>query len=127
MYQVFSLKRRCLNFIYIFISWFNLYVFFFISKSYYWSEVKVTQSCLILCDPMDCSPQNSPGQNTGEGSLSLLQGIFPTQGSSPILPHCRRILYQLSYQRSPGQIFLLKGLFLITSILYLYINVWKSC
>ena len=41
------------------------------------SEVKVTQSCLTLCDPMDC-PWNSPDQNTGVGSLSLLQGIFPT-------------------------------------------------
>ena len=44
------------------------------------------------------SPGNSPGQNTGVGSLSLLQGIFPTQGSNPGLLHCRRILYQLSYQ-----------------------------
>ena len=44
---------------------------------------------------------NSPGQNTGVGSLSLLQGIFPTQGSNPGLPHCRRILYQLSHQGSP--------------------------
>ena len=34
-------------------------------------------------------------------SLSLLQGIFPTQGSNPGLPHCRRILYQLSHKRSP--------------------------
>ena len=47
------------------------------------------------------SPRNSPGQNTGLGSLSLLQGIFPTQGSNPGLPHCRRILYQLSHQGSP--------------------------
>ena len=47
------------------------------------------------------SPQNSPGQNTGVGSLSLLQGIFPTQGSSPGLPHCRRIIYQLSHKGSP--------------------------
>ena len=47
------------------------------------------------------SPWNSPGQNTGVGSLSLLQGIFPTQGSNPGLPHCRRILYQLSHQGSP--------------------------
>ena len=46
-------------------------------------------------------PWNSPGQNTGLGSLSLLQGIFPTQGWSPGLPHCRRILYQLSHQGSP--------------------------
>ena len=46
-------------------------------------------------------PWNSPGQNTGVGSLSFLQGIFPTQGSNPGLPHCRRILYQLSHEGSP--------------------------
>ena len=46
---------------------------------------------------------NSPGQNTGVGSHSLLQEIFRTQGSNPGLPHCRRILYQLSHKRSPGQ------------------------
>ena len=39
---------------------------------------------------------NFPGQNTGVASLSLLQGIFPTQGSNPGLLHCRQILYQLS-------------------------------
>ena len=39
-----------------------------------------------------------PGQNTGVGSRSLLQGIFPTQGSNPGLPHCRRMLYQLSHR-----------------------------
>jgi len=44
------------------------------------------------------SPQDSPGQNIGVGSLSLLQGIFPTQGSNPGLQHCRRILYQLSHK-----------------------------
>ena len=43
-----------------------------------------------------CSPWNSPGQNTGVGSLSLLQGIFPTWGSNPGLPHCRHVLYHLS-------------------------------
>jgi len=48
-----------------------------------------------------CSPWNSPGQNTSVGSCSLLQGIFPTQGSNPGLPLCRRILYQLSYKGSP--------------------------
>ena len=37
------------------------------------------------------SPWNSPGQNTGVGSHSLLQGIFPTQGWNPGLPHCRQI------------------------------------
>ena len=65
----------------------------------WWSEVKVAQSCPTLCDPVD-SPWNSPDQNTGVGSLSLLQGIFPTQGSNPGLPHCRQILYQLSHQES---------------------------
>ena len=40
-------------------------------------------------------------QNTGVGSLSLLQGIFPTQGSNPGLPHCRQTLYQLSHKGSP--------------------------
>ena len=44
---------------------------------------------------------NSPGHNTGVGRLPLLQGIFPTQGSNPGLPHCRWILYQLSHRGSP--------------------------
>ena len=48
------------------------------------------------------SPWNSPGQNTGVGSLFLLQGIFPTQGSNPGLLHCRWVLYQLSHKGSPG-------------------------
>ena len=47
------------------------------------------------------SPWSSPGQNTGVGSLSLLQGIFPTQGSNPGLPYCRWILYQLSRKGNP--------------------------
>ena len=46
-------------------------------------------------------PWNSPGWNTGVGSLSLLQGIFPTQGSNPGLPHGRWILHQLSHKESP--------------------------
>ena len=68
---------------------------------------KSLQSYPTLCNPMDCSPPgllcpwNSPGQNTGVGSLSLLQGIFPTQGSNPGLLHCRWILYQLSHKGSP--------------------------
>ena len=47
------------------------------------------------------SPWNSPGQNSRVGRHSLLQGIFPTQGLNPRLPHCRQILYQLSHQGSP--------------------------
>ena len=42
------------------------------------------------------SPWNSIGQNTGVGSCSLLQGIFPTQGSNPGLPHCMSYLYILN-------------------------------
>ena len=64
-------------------------------------KVKVVRSRPTLCDPMDTwGLWNSPGQNTGVGSLSLLRGIFPTQGSNPGLLHCRRILYQLSHKRS---------------------------
>ena len=47
------------------------------------------------------SPWNSPGKNTGVGSLSLLQGIFPTQGSNLGLLNCRCILYQLSHKGCP--------------------------
>ena len=46
-------------------------------------------------------PWNSPSQDTGVGSLDLLQGIIPTQGSNPGLLHCRWILYQLSHKGSP--------------------------
>ena len=56
-------------------------------------KVKVAQSCLTIF--------NSLSQNTGVGSLSLLQGISPIQGSNPGLPHCRQILYQLSHKGSP--------------------------
>ena len=47
---------------------------------------------------MGCSPWNSLDQNTGVGSLSLLQGIFPTQGSNPHFLNYRRVLYQLSHK-----------------------------
>ena len=47
------------------------------------------------------SPWTSPGQNTGVGNTSLLQGICPIQGSNLGLPHCRQILYHLSHQGSP--------------------------
>ena len=49
-------------------------------------KVKITHSCLTLRPHGLYSPWNFPGQNTGVGSLSLLQGIFPTQGSNPSLP-----------------------------------------
>ena len=68
--------------------------------------VVIAQSCLTLCDLMDCSPSvslcpwNSPGKNPGVGSHSLLQGILLTQGSNAGLLHCRHILYRWSHQRS---------------------------
>ena len=71
-------------------------------------RAEVAQSCLALCDPMDCSPPrllapwHFPGMNTGVGCHFLLQGIFPTQarilewvaisfsrGSSPPRDHTR--------------------------------------
>ena len=61
-------------------------------------------SCVWLCNPGLYSPWNSPHQNTGVGSLSLLQGIFPTQKLNPGLPHCRQILYKLSHQGSPRKL-----------------------
>ena len=63
----------------------------------------VAQSCLTLCDPMDCSPPgssvhgDSPGKNTGVGCHAFLQGIFPTQRSNPGILHCRRIFNHLSH------------------------------
>ena len=68
----------------------------------WWVKVKVTQSYPTLCDPMGC-PWNSLGHNTGVGSLSLLQWVFPAQGLNPGLPHCGWILYQLNHKGSPSQ------------------------
>ena len=64
-------------------------------------KVKVAQSCPTLQPHGLYSSWNSPGQNTGVGSLSLLQQIFPTQELNWGLLHCGWILYQLSYQGSP--------------------------
>ena len=60
------------------------------------------QSIAVKVSVVSKSPWNSPGQNTGVGSYSLLQEIFPTQGSNPGLPHCRWILYQLSHKENPA-------------------------
>ena len=67
----------------------------------------VTQLCPTLCNPMGRSPpgssahRDSPGRSTGVGCHSLLQGIFPTQGSNSGLQFCKEILYHLSHQGSP--------------------------
>ena len=71
----------------------------------------VSHSCPTLCSPIDCSLPgssvhgDSPGQNTGMSCHALLQGILPTQGSNPGLPHCRWIPYWRNHQESPsGQV-----------------------
>ena len=71
----------------------------------------VAQLCPTLCDPMYCSPPgssvhgDSPGKNIGVDCHTLLQRIFPTQGSNPGLPHCRQIPYRLSH---PGRLWILE-------------------
>ena len=77
----------------------------------------VTQWYLVLCNPMDCNPSgssvhgDSPGKNTGVGYHTLLQGIFPAQGSNPGLLHCRQILYCLSHRYNRVWIFITMDLF----------------
>ena len=51
----------------------------------------------LQADSLPAEPQGNT-KYTGVGSLSLLQGIFPTQESNWGLLHCRQILYQLSYR-----------------------------
>ena len=66
----------------------------------------VAQSCLTLCNPVDCSPLgssvhgDSPGKNIRVDCHALLQGIFPTQELNPGLPLCGQILFCLSHQES---------------------------
>ena len=68
-------------------------------------EVGECESRSVVSDSLQphglYSPWTSPGQKTGVGSLSLLWGIFPTQGSNPGFPHCRWILYQLKHKERP--------------------------
>ena len=64
-------------------------------------KLKNTGKCKPLSHVQLYSPWNSPGQNTGVGSLSLLRGIFATPGRNTGLPHYRRILYQVSLKGSP--------------------------
>ena len=73
-----------------------------------WQEVKRSESHSVESNSLWphglYSPWNFPGQNTGVGSLSLLQAFFPTQGSNPGLPHCRLFVYQLSHKGSPREL-----------------------
>ena len=67
-------------------------------------EVLVAQLCLILSDPMDCSPPGSSAHRAFQARILELPfpspGDLPNQGSNPDLLHCRQILYHLSYQGS---------------------------
>ena len=56
----------------------------------------IIYACVLKADG------DSPGKNTGVGCHDLLQGIFPTQGLNPGLPHCRQILYHLNHHGSSG-------------------------
>ena len=63
-------------------------------------KVKVAQSCPTLCDSRDYTVHGILQARILEWVVSLLQGIFPTQGSNPGLPPCRQILYKLSHKGS---------------------------
>ena len=73
-------------------------------------ESEAAQSCptlLTLCNPVDCSPSGSSVRGILQAGMLegvshfLLQGISPTRGLNPGLPHCRQTLYRLSHQGSP--------------------------
>ena len=72
--------------------------------------VLAAQSCLTLCDRMGCSPSDfsvhgdSPGKNTGVDCHALLQRIFPAQGLSLGLLHCKRTCYHLSHKGSLAEV-----------------------
>ena len=70
--------------------------------------VVAANSCLTLCDSLNCSPpgfsvhEDSPGNNTGMGCHALFQGTYlPNPGIELCLPHCRQILLPLSHQGCP--------------------------
>ena len=106
--------------------WKVVFFFFFLVKQVNGIKKKVyiiiyhklklfCDSCPVVSNslrPIGCSPLgssvhgDSPGKNTGVGCYALLQGIFPSQGLNPGLPHCRWILYHLNHQGCP---WILKG------------------
>ena len=65
-------------------------------------KVKVTQSCLTLCDLMDYTVLGILQARILERvAVPFSKGVFPTQGSNLGLLHCRQIIYQLSHKGSP--------------------------
>ena len=74
----------------------------------------VCVSCSVISDSLQphelqparlLHPWESPSKSTGVGCQFLLQGIFPTQGSNLGCPHCKQILYHLSYQGSYAAVY----------------------
>ena len=69
-----------------------------------WTEnsvkVKVTQSCLDFCDPMDCL-WHSPGQNAGVGSLSLFQGVFQPKDRTQVSHIAGRFFTSCATREAP--------------------------
>ena len=88
--------------------------------------VKRSESHSIMSDSLWphglYSPRDSPGQNTGVGSLFLLQGIFPTQESNRGLLHCRQILYQLSHKESTKKVLKSLSILIYGSYTGIYIS-----
>ena len=118
--------------------WQNLLRYPSLNESFVWANVitnicrncsalNVCSSRSVMSDSLQShglySPWNSPAQNTGVGSLSLLQRIFPTQGSNPGLPHCRWIFYQLSHKGSPVLNRTLKNLWVLEQLSSLLLQV----
>ena len=85
------------------------------------------RSPTLQVDSLSDEPQGKP-KNTGVGSLSLLQQIFPIQELNQGLLHCRRIIYQLSYQASPKNVLRTSSMSLaISPILRLFDKIPSSC
>ena len=77
----------------------NWWRWWYITTTIQFSSVQF--SCSVVSNSL--RHHRLEGKNTGEGSHSLLQGIFPTQGSNPDLLHCRQILYHLSHRESESE------------------------
>ena len=95
-------------------------------------RVKITQSCLTLCSPMDCSPPGSSDHGIFQARvlewivISFYQGIFPTQGSNPDLPNCRQTLYSLSHQDYLMSIKCMNETWVFKETVWKKINNWRE-
>ena len=98
--MILILSQTKINSTILMLKYFGTILIYLIDQQWKWKSFSCAQDSLQ--PQVLYSPRNSPGQNTGMGSRSLPQGIFPTQGLKPGLPQCRRILYQLSYKGRPS-------------------------